>query len=487
MTAGEKINFYRKKLGLSQEELGQKLLVSRQTISLWEKGQTVPTIDNLIRLKEIFGVSVDEILGVQDDIANEKETENKDEPDLHVPNETYCFKYSKKDIDFINRHTTNKPILQLIIILAIAVLGVFLIPNDNGGLTIGSALTLGILIASILFLIFMLYTGLKNSKVSKQEVMNSLYKYNVYNDYFTVTIEGEKSTLNSKFRFDDIDQFMNVGDYLLIVIKGRYYVLRKHSLAPKSVFIWLANGNLNKKTIDYTKGVDIQKIVLVILFVATLFSLFIATGIGALLSVGSYGVIPNNMFWSFIAPLPIPLASLILGIIYKRKGYKCKKNIVAGIIFTILLCIYGAISYTAEDVYDHSDTPIIKTEEKLEIDIPEHKQINTQDWTTFNQSINRGYIHYTSDVYFEDSQVIEFEKEIQDNTMWLSVIPNNLIGIMSPLSETSKGEYCLVYNTITKELNTLPKENGTYRFLYVRYNPESNIMRIEEYNTRYIK
>lgn len=58
MTVGERIQMHRKQLGISQEELGQKLLVSRQTISLWEKDQTVPTIDNLIRLKEIFNVSV---------------------------------------------------------------------------------------------------------------------------------------------------------------------------------------------------------------------------------------------------------------------------------------------------------------------------------------------------------------------------------------------------------------------------------------------
>lgn len=64
MTVGESIQKYRKELGLSQEELGQKLLLSRQTISLWEKDQTIPTLDNLMRLKEVFGVSVDEILGV---------------------------------------------------------------------------------------------------------------------------------------------------------------------------------------------------------------------------------------------------------------------------------------------------------------------------------------------------------------------------------------------------------------------------------------
>lgn len=62
MTISEKIQHYRKSAGLSQEELAKNLLVSRQTISLWENGQTLPTIDNLIRLKEIFGISLDEML-----------------------------------------------------------------------------------------------------------------------------------------------------------------------------------------------------------------------------------------------------------------------------------------------------------------------------------------------------------------------------------------------------------------------------------------
>ena len=90
MTTGEKINYYRKQLGLSQEELGQKLLVSRQTISLWEKDQTVPTIDNLIRLKEIFGVSVDELLGCAE--------ENQTEVNLPVAKESYVFRYTKKSL-----------------------------------------------------------------------------------------------------------------------------------------------------------------------------------------------------------------------------------------------------------------------------------------------------------------------------------------------------------------------------------------------------
>ena len=62
MTFGENISKLRKKHDLSQEELAEKMLVSRQTVSLWETDQTFPTVENLILLKEIFGVQIDTML-----------------------------------------------------------------------------------------------------------------------------------------------------------------------------------------------------------------------------------------------------------------------------------------------------------------------------------------------------------------------------------------------------------------------------------------
>jgi len=78
MTVGENIQKYRKNLGLSQEELGQKLFVSRQTVSLWENNQTVPTIDNLMLLKDVFQVSVDEILSADDKVEVRKNANSLD-------------------------------------------------------------------------------------------------------------------------------------------------------------------------------------------------------------------------------------------------------------------------------------------------------------------------------------------------------------------------------------------------------------------------
>ena len=59
---GDKIRQHRKKNHLSQEELAEKLGVSRQSISLWENNQTQPSIENIVVLSKLFNVSTDELL-----------------------------------------------------------------------------------------------------------------------------------------------------------------------------------------------------------------------------------------------------------------------------------------------------------------------------------------------------------------------------------------------------------------------------------------
>ena len=53
---------YRKHHGLSQEELADRIGVSRQAISKWERAETSPDTDNLIRLSQVYGVTLDDLL-----------------------------------------------------------------------------------------------------------------------------------------------------------------------------------------------------------------------------------------------------------------------------------------------------------------------------------------------------------------------------------------------------------------------------------------
>ena len=62
MKLGEKILELRKKNGLSQEQLGEKINVTRQTISNWELGETSPNPEQLKLLSKELNVSIDELL-----------------------------------------------------------------------------------------------------------------------------------------------------------------------------------------------------------------------------------------------------------------------------------------------------------------------------------------------------------------------------------------------------------------------------------------
>lgn len=62
MKFNEKILALRKKKGLSQEELGRELNVSRQTISKWESGQSYPDFEKLVLLSEFFQLTLDELM-----------------------------------------------------------------------------------------------------------------------------------------------------------------------------------------------------------------------------------------------------------------------------------------------------------------------------------------------------------------------------------------------------------------------------------------
>lgn len=71
MELGRQIKRYRNEAGISQDELAEKVYVSRQTISNWENDKNYPDINSLLRLSEIFHVSIDIL--IKGDVEEMKE------------------------------------------------------------------------------------------------------------------------------------------------------------------------------------------------------------------------------------------------------------------------------------------------------------------------------------------------------------------------------------------------------------------------------
>jgi len=62
---GENLKTLRKNKGITQEELAARLNIVRQTVSKWEKGQSVPDAEMLVKLADIFEVPVSQLLGAR--------------------------------------------------------------------------------------------------------------------------------------------------------------------------------------------------------------------------------------------------------------------------------------------------------------------------------------------------------------------------------------------------------------------------------------
>lgn len=113
----------RKKMGISQDELAEKVMVTRQAVSRWENGETVPNTETLKLLSDFFDVTINTLLGSPKQLICqccgmplEDETTSK-EPGGNY-NEEYCkwcysdgeFKYSSKEelIDFCVEHLATE-------------------------------------------------------------------------------------------------------------------------------------------------------------------------------------------------------------------------------------------------------------------------------------------------------------------------------------------------------------------------------------------
>ncbi len=82
MILAEKIIALRKRMSWSQEELAEKLDVSRQSVSKWEVGATIPDLDKILKMSELFGVSTDYLL--KDEIGESEIVGGRDVPEGRV-------------------------------------------------------------------------------------------------------------------------------------------------------------------------------------------------------------------------------------------------------------------------------------------------------------------------------------------------------------------------------------------------------------------
>ena len=87
MNFAEKLKTLRKQKNISQEQLAEKIHVSRQAITKWENGNGIPDIENLLAISSIFNESIDSLLSEEKSLISKNEFlyDSRTEYDLDSP------------------------------------------------------------------------------------------------------------------------------------------------------------------------------------------------------------------------------------------------------------------------------------------------------------------------------------------------------------------------------------------------------------------
>lgn len=231
------------------------------------------------------------------------------------------------------------------------------------------------------------------------------------------------------------------------------------------------------------------RIAMLLLFAAN----FLSLSLGLFL-VGTEGgnlIEGNADMWRFWLLLPIPMASIILGFLCRRKGYKTTKNIVAGFIFAFLLLIYGSFGFLFSVGTKPADTQYMsEISETVGFALPMDGKMRVLDFENDPQAVSSDpAVHRLTHISFVDeAQETQFIQAVSESDKWISPAerPSLLLILSFPSQMTYNTEDAvLIYNRDLQTFNMLPTASGTYSYIYISYSAKTHMLTIEEYEKEF--
>ena len=462
MKVNEKIQYYRKKAGLSQEELAKRLLVSRQTVSLWETGQTLPTLDNLTRLREIFGVSIDELLIEEEDLYTVLDK------NVAEPYEVYNFTYSKEEIKKIDRRAfLPGRFMFSFFFLLLAVCAVAVIttskPRFEHGISLGMMLIMSILSSYIPINAF------KDSRTTKSDRLKTDYTLLVFGDRFV--LEKRMNSVLYDLRTVEFNRIKNITrgkDFLTLYVGSEIYNFKHTALVPSSLLYSVSPiGEKSKRQFSTVKKAA------QIFFVLSLISIFISPVVGIVVMLS-----PTVWAWVIASVfILVSVSSIVFGTILAASGTGGGKSIITGIISLILIV---TISFSLIGLAKY--TPIEDAEYYIEIiDLPEG--YSGMSMEVVEEFYDDKFLYYRAGYVYEDEDVSEFESSLENALGWISFDEAaELLALCPEKSYYGGADYLIFYEYVSGEINYLPKDDEYASYILVAYFLDENMLLITEYD-----
>ena len=379
-------------------------------------------------------------------------------------------------------------IASLIIILFFSIA---LIPPDP--LPIEEVVISDIFVIMVMFFLlkirYVLFSKLdyKRFAKNKNQVEYKVYFYDKY-----IKLENEK--MNLKINYEEIKKIKITSTDIYIIVNTKNIIpIPKHKINMNLIdylYDRIPKTKIKKKIAIEEQQENLEKyekvkIGLIVLFVLTIISIWASMFLILLTPQKENVPLPLTFNYTYVAYylLPIPVLSIILGIIYRIKGLKCTKNIIAGIIVTGIILLEGSVSFLINDEIDYKN--ITTYRDVIGINLPsqgKYYKINWDESYLLNHKSN--YIIFTN-----QKEEKAFFEELQNSKNWLTKkeISTNIENLLTPATCESVNQECY-YSIYIKELNThntLPVQNGVYHIYAMTYSKDKSYLDIEEYIYNY--
>ena len=471
MTLGENILRLRKLKGLSQEELADKLNVSRQSVSLWETNQTVPQIDYLIELSRIFNVTLDELCVNDVKQENNEIVDQKEIEEIDVPLATTHFEYDEDKIKKLIKILDKKRHTRFAIWLNCIIIGLLALFVDDFETVIGAFLAINIL----LFIYFKILNKKSlNILINEKRVIDIKF----YKDYFVSKLKTRSLDIETKLKYIDIDK-LHIDDELVVIVysnNSKYVVFEQKELIENKELILLQlkeqSKSCNQKNYQANNNTKL-KVFSIILFIASFAAIILALMGTALVSgLSKYSFANNRTFvlntWVFFVVAIIPASSLVFGIIFNNR-FKCKKNIISGIIMTAILVLYGSFCIIFRPFFSFDENYLNDVAVETNINFPSEFLLVTESLTGSKET----YVKFEN-----ENEVVEFENKLTNSNIWsdISNLPSNLD--LTILFTIQSYDYYYIHTIDSQEANSFNERN--IKQIILAYDIETDILIIYE-------
>ena len=487
MNLGENIKRLRKEKGISQEYAAQKIGVSVQSVSLWEENKTVPSIENLVALSEILGVTVDEVLSRE----VSQPADNSSQPVQELPIGTAAVSKDDESKKQGVKLYYRKNILSRCAIAAIGLIYLFnacmFMLFDRSRLNSIFLFVPFIFVALGLMvpLALSLYKRHKSFKSIKDS--DSIEKLYFYRQGIGFSTERHEENDGSFFAYyNEINGvFISKKQLVISYAQNLYTVNLEDIQGDKDVILKMLINNIRyfySQDVAYKYPLCSMSVKNITLFQRINWTLFCLM------------IVSANVFvikFMFFADGYKGLQSL------KSKGLKT----VGYIVVSGILTFYGAIGFLSimafSENYVQTDYSRMQEIETVTgIDFPDGGEAFIKDSSKDTLYSYSGididsFMHYlliekdSLYVDFTDDQgIAEFEKYLAESEEWktqISDLPEYFYYSFDKINQYNY-DYYTFFNATDGEINKTITEAGNYKLMFFKYSQHYNRLVIIEYD-----